>query len=235
MATALWTLHSLEESYWRPTGNGDLQHLPEESIGVSADGRAELMGVGLCRLCMLGPGARELHDNSWDLEQFGKVLHFLLASPFSLEGSLELSETASQPSVALGWPQEVAELIREMADQCRDIRNRSNPNLQGMVTRLAHVLIEYDTAEQSQPLAQQTTRWALLRNVLRACWAFQGSLEALCCVCLEPSEKGKGLLCPLKHKNPLLCCDCLEPYVCSLIGTSELRRLKGLSLGLYWG
>ncbi|CAE7353658.1 ANKRD50 [Symbiodinium natans] len=74
---------------------------------------------------------------------------------------------------------------------------------------------------------RRTKRWALLRHLFKACWAFQGSLEALCCVCLEPSEKRSGLLCPSEHKNPLLCFDCLEPYVSSLIGTSELRRQEG--------
>ena len=151
-------------------------------------------------------GTQQSIDQLRDLNQFGDILDFI----FAAHGT--------------DWPQEVAELVRDLASQCRA---SSAPGLlQSMVTQLAHVLIEY-APEQPVPQARQTQRWTLLRNLFRACWAFRGSLEALCCVCLEPSEKGKGLLCPRNHKNPLLCLDCLEPYVCSLIGTSELRRHGG--------
>lgn len=50
----------------------------------------------------------------------------------------------------------------------------------------------------------------------------------MCCVCLEASPKSLGLLCARPHGlYQLLCGDCLEPYVCSLIGTAELRRYEG--------
>ncbi|CAE7382391.1 unnamed protein product, partial [Symbiodinium sp. CCMP2456] len=199
----LTVTHGVATALWILHSMGDsYSQLSEESIGVSSAGRAELMGMGLSSLHT----GTQHSDQLRDLDQFGHVLDFVLAAH------------------GTDWPQEVAELLRDLASQCRA---SSAPGLlQNMVTKLAHVLIEYAPA-QPELQARQTQRWALLRNLFRACWAFRGSLEALCCVCLEPSEKGKGLLCPRNHKNPLLCLDCLEPYVCSLIGTSELRRQGG--------
>ena len=223
VATALWTLHSLGECYSQ-RGDGVLQQLSETTIGVSADGKAEVMGLGLSSL----GGATG--DKLQDLEQLGRVLRFIVASPldspeplaYGLPGQIE--ET--------GWPEGLAELLHDMVHRCCDCGSGNlSPAtlLQDIVTKLAHVLIEHGRAVPSRlPCARQAKRWVLLRNVLRASWALRGSLEALCCVCLEPSEKSKGLLCPTKHKNPLLCFDCLEPYVCSLIGTSELRRQEGV-------
>ena len=220
VATALWRLHSVGESYscLQPPESGDLLQLSEHSIGISPDGRAEVMWMGISSLSQKSAGRAATQD----LEQFGHVLHFLLAAPLN---RLELD--VREQGVGGVWPEEVAELVRDLASRCLQGDGHETNLLQDVVTKFAHVLIAHAPAVPPLPPMRRTKRWALLRHLFKACWAFQGSLEALCCVCLEPSEKRSGLLCPSEHKNPLLCFDCLEPYVSSLIGTSELRRQEG--------
>eukprot|EP00435_Cladocopium_sp_Y103_P074650 s168_g50.t1 len=107
--------------------------------------------------------------------------------------------------------------------------------LQAAVTSLARLMRDHEvepvagSASMGQLTGRRGRAWTLLRHVVRACWALQRGLEALCCVCLEASPKSLGLLCARPHGvYQLLCGDCLEPYVCSLIGTAELRRYEGI-------
>ncbi|CAJ1401426.1 unnamed protein product [Effrenium voratum] len=205
-AAALWNLHAL----------GFGCRVAPERLGIS-EGRAALL-VGL------EPARQE------DVEQLGHLLVFLLT-----QGTAAAARTASRELLAalarnegddilegLPWPRDEAQLLAHLAGVCF----RQGP-LQRVVTLLAERLRSEAAAPAPGALALRKPRWALLRHVLRACWAFQQGLDALCCVCLERQRKSLGLMCPTNHTYRLLCGSCLEPYVCSLIGTAELRRNKG--------
>ncbi|CAK9022952.1 unnamed protein product [Durusdinium trenchii] len=240
-ATALWTLHSLGASFGR---------LEVESLGLRA-GRLQLVGVGLLQcqekvskdledlasllLCMLGFPMREDQSGSMASGELWKRL--LMASK---KGDITERDQALQQRDN-DWPENEAKLLGNLAlrllqvAQEADVERVAENALQNVVTDLATLLRSHHPPEglDSRRFSPNTRAprghgWKVLRHVLRACWAFQQGLEAFCCVCLEVAPKSLGLLCPQLHgRYQLLCGDCLEPYVCSLIGTAELRRHEG--------
>lgn len=108
---------------------------------------------------------------------------------------------------------QVCRLLADLAvELLRAEAGSHEKTLQATVTSLARLMRDHEV--EADPVAGPANAkrakrpdcgrgggraWTLLRHVLRACWALQRGLEALCCVCLEASPKSLGLLCARPH------------------------------------
>eukprot|EP00913_Durusdinium_trenchii_P022131 g20795.t1 len=197
---------------------GLLSHLQRLAVAHGA-------ATALWTLHSLGASFGRLEDQSGSMASGELWKRLLMASK---KGDITERDQALQQRDN-DWPENEAKLLGNLA--LRLLQNA----LQNVVTDLATLLRSHHPPEglDSRRFSPNTRAprghgWKVLRHVLRACWAFQQGLEAFCCVCLEVAPKSLGLLCPQLHgRYQLLCGDCLEPYVCSLIGTAELRRHEG--------